>query len=279
MVVGLFSIPLMLNIKLQRRWRRRRQIVGRIALVGAGPGDPDLLTVKAVKEIESAEVIVSDYLVPEGILSLVGKHQKLLIARKRKCGQHRGQELLNEWCKEALADGKRVVRLKGGDPYVFGRGFEEVQYFRKLGYEPVVVPGLSSSLSAPLLGGVSVTSRDSGAHANQILISTGHGMNGDSPSVPPFNARRTLVFLMAVKRMESIMQNLIHAGGYPPDLPVAVIERASTPQQRITFGTASSIAEIASKRNVSAPAVIVAGCRAAERFNVLATSAVALEKY
>ena len=220
------------------------------------------MTVRALRELQNADVVVSDYLVSKETLALVQKHQVLHVAKKRKCGQHAGQAELNEICKNALERGKRVVRLKGGDPYVFGRGYEEVQYYRNLGYVPLVVPGISSSLSAPLLGGVSLTSRDPSAHANQILVATGTGVRGDACEIPEYCDKRTTVFLMAIKRLGGIMESLVTVGGYPADLPVAIIEKASTPHQRVTRGTVKTISAIAAHRGVAAPAVIVVGKRA-----------------
>lgn len=154
----------------------------------------------------------------------------------------------------ALA-GFNVVRLKNGDPFVFGRGGEEILNYRAHGIEPEVVPGVSSALAAPLLAGIPLTMR---GVADQFLITTAQGRGGSWPELPPYAAQRTFVFLMGVGRLAELAGRLIGAG-YPADLPVAVVEKAAQPKQRTVRGHLSSIAERVAAERVNAPAAIIVG--------------------
>jgi uroporphyrin-III C-methyltransferase len=226
---------------------------GSVALVGAGPGDPDLMTVRAVRELEKADVVIADRLVSKEILDMV--RGELKVARKLPGCQEKAQAEIYGWMREALENGQRVARLKIGDPFVFGRGGEELLELRKWGFEAEVVPGVSSALSAPLLAGIPVTHR---GVANQLMISTGYGRDYTSTDVPPYDPLRTCVLLMAVGRLKQLSQDML-AGGYPGKTPVAIVERASTAAQRIVVATVDDVAEVAKEHGVCAPACIVVG--------------------
>lgn len=163
-------------------------------------------------------------------------------------------ELDNEVITAALA-GLNVVRLKNGDPFVFGRGGEEILNYRTHGIEPEVVPGVSSALAAPLLAGIPLTMR---GIADQFLITTAQGRAGTWPELPPYAPQRTFVFLMGVGRLGELAGRLM-AAGYPTELPVAVVERAAQPQQRTVRGNLASIAQLVADESVMAPATIVVG--------------------
>jgi len=227
--------------------------LGSIALVGAGPGDPELLTLQAVRLLKNASLVISDRLVSPEILQLVTC--KLLIARKLPGCAEEAQDEIYEWAKEAVLRGENVVRLKIGDPYLFGRGGEEVLEFRKLGLEPLVAAGVSSSYSAPLSSGIPLTHR---GVANQVLITTGYGRDSTKVDLPPFSSDRTVVLLMAVGRLAEIVQNMTQSG-YPSNTPIAIIERATTPQQRTIYGTLATIVGIADREQPKAPATIIVG--------------------
>ena len=227
--------------------------LGTVALVGAGPGDPDLLTMAAHKALASADVVVADRLVSQEILELV--KGELKVARKLPGCALEAQREIYRWCAEAVLAGKNVVRLKIGDPYVFGRGGEEVLEFRRLGVEPKVIAGISSALAGPLAAGIPVTHR---GIANRVVFCTGMGKEESVPDVPPFHKDQTCVFLMAVGRLAELVDAL-RGDGYPAHTPVAIIERATTPRERTLRSDLTRVVEDAAAANVKAPAIIVVG--------------------
>ncbi|UZP45996.1 hypothetical protein NXS19_013808 [Fusarium pseudograminearum] len=181
--------------------------VGTIILAGSGPGHPDLLTQATHKAIKSADLILADKLVPSGVLDLIPRRTPVQIARKFPGNADRAQEELLEMALAGVQEGKTVLRLKQGDPYVYGRGGEEVAYFRQHGYgdRVSVLPGVTSALSAPLFAAIPPTQRDI---ADQILICTGTGKKGKAPSPPEFVPSRTVVFLMALHRINGLIREL-----------------------------------------------------------------------
>ncbi len=146
--------------------------------------------------------------------------------------------------------------MKIGDPFVFGRGGEEVLKFREFGVEPTVIPGVSAAFSAPLLGSIPVTHR---GVANQVVMCTGYGRNGTSPDLIQYHKEQTIVFLMAVGRLRELCQRLIDMAGYPSKTPVAIIQDAGCPSQRTVAGTMETIADLAEEYKVKAPSTIVVG--------------------
>ena len=227
---------------------------GSISLVGAGPGDPDLLTMQALNAIKSADLVVSDRLVSAEILALV--KCELKVANKKPGCAEEAQEEINDWVLAGVKSGKRVVRLKIGDPFLFGRAAEEIIEYRKHGVEPTICAGLSSSYSAPLAANIPLTHR---GVANQVLISTGYGTNLSVVDLPEYDAQRTVVLLMAVGRIGEIASNMTLYLGYPSETPVCIIEKATTPQQRTIYGTLASIGEIAVHENARPPSTIIIG--------------------
>jgi uroporphyrin-III C-methyltransferase len=227
--------------------------LGTLSLVGAGPGDPDLLTVKAARALASAELVIADRLISKEILDLVTG--ELRVARKHPGCAEEAQTEIYRWVKEGVEAGKRVVRLKIGDPFVFGRGGEEVLAAREWGIECDVVPGISSVFSAPLLAGIPVTHR---GVANQVVLGTGYARDYGTPDISDFHPQQTAVFLMAVGRLKELCADLKRRG-YPGDTPVAIIESASTPAQRVIAGKVDTIINIALDLAVRAPATIVVG--------------------
>ena len=227
--------------------------LGSVALVGAGPGDPDLLTIKAYNCLKSASLVIADRLIAPEILNLI--ECELKVANKRPGCAEEAQEEIYQWVKEAVLQNKNVVRLKIGDPFLFGRAGEEILEYRRLGIEPTVIPGISSSYAAPLLANIPLTHRDV---ADQVLITTGYGKNNSIIEVSTYQQGRTLVLLMAVGRLNEIMIELVKKG-YPSTLPVGIIENASTPRQRVMKGTIHSIVEIAKKNEAKPPAIVIVG--------------------
>lgn len=228
---------------------------GKITLVGSGPGDPDLLTVKALKLLQDPNaLVICDRLVSEEIRDLVKGEMK--VARKLPGCADLAQEEIYWWAYQGLKAGKHVIRLKIGDPFVFGRGGEEILTFRKFGVNSVVVPGVSAAFSAPLLGNIPVTHR---GVSNQVVMCTGYGREGTSPDLIQYHKEQTVVFLMAVGRLRELCDRLVRMAGYPKDTPVGIVERAGCPNQRTVVGNMETIGDIAEKYNVQAPSTIIVG--------------------
>jgi len=227
---------------------------GSIELVGTGPGDPELLTVRAVRAIHTADLVLADRLTPPAILKLV--KCRMHIAKKTKGNADQAQNELNQLGLHALREGLKVVRLKNGDPFMYGRGGEEVLFFRAYGFEPTVTPGISSSLSASMAAGIPVTHR---GVANELCIATGQlKLGSDDPVFPEYRRARTTVLLMAVSRLPKMSVELQKLG-YPKETPVAVIENAWRPDQRVVKANVQNISRIAEANSVSSPATIIIG--------------------
>lgn len=231
---------------------------GRITMVGSGPGDPDLLTVAAHRLLTLADdehtLVIADRLVSPEILNLI--QCEVQVARKLPGCAELAQEEIYWWSYQALLQGKHVIRLKIGDPFVFGRGGEEVLKYRNFGVEPKVVSGVSAAFSAPLLGSIPVTHR---GVANQVVMCTGYGREGTSPDLIQYHEEQTIVFLMAVGRLRELCRRLVTLAHYPIETPVAIVEKAGCPEQRTVLGTMETIADLAEKHNVQPPSTIVVG--------------------
>jgi uroporphyrin-III C-methyltransferase len=229
--------------------------MGRIILAGSGPGNPDLLTRAAHKAILSADLILADKLVPSPILDLVPRRATVHIARKFPGNADKAQEELLEMGLEGLQAGKVVVRIKQGDPYIFGRGGEEYDFFRSHGYTPSVLPGITSALSAPLFAAIPTTHR---GVADQVLICTGTGRKGAPLDPPEYVASRTVVLLMALHRLVPLIDSLT-AKGYPAGTPCAVIERASCQDQRVIRTTLEHVCAAVEEEGSRPPGLLVVG--------------------
>lgn len=225
----------------------------KVYLVGAGPGDPDLLTCKALRLLRCADVIVYDRLVSAEVLALSNPAARLIFAGKSFGEQERIQNEIHAHLLSHAADGRTVVRLKGGDPMVFGRGAEEWSFLNRHGIEVELVPGISSSLSVPALAGIPVTLR---GVADSFAVIAGHRRNLKPQEWSRFLMVDTLVLLMAVENRAAIAANLIRSGRNREE-PVAFIERGSTPRERIVVSTLAEVARGAV--DVESPAVCVVG--------------------
>jgi uroporphyrin-III C-methyltransferase len=236
---------------------------GRIALVGAGPGDPDLLTVRAARLLGEADVVVHDALVGDGVLALARPGAELIDVGKRP-GQGVAQDLINVLLLRLAGEGKRVVRLKGGDPFVFGRGGEEALVLAQAGVVCEVVPGITSAVAAPAAAGVPVTFRGLSA---SFTVVTGHRQRGEQPVNWHALAQvgGTIVVLMGVAERGVIAGALID-GGLSPETPVAAIERATTAQHQVLR---CRLADLAAA-SVQSPATLVIGAVAALDVTALA---------
>ena len=231
----------------------------KVYLVGSGPGDLGLLTLKGLELIKKADVIIYDRLVSKTILKQIPSKTKKLYVGK-STGKHSvTQEKINELIVRESKQGKKVVRLKGGDPFIFGRGGEEAQSLFSASIPFEIVPGISSASAVPAYAGIPLTHRD---YASSAAIVTGHESWAKKGSQVNWeglaNAVDTIVVLMGVSNLESIIKG-IKKGGRHDDTPVAIIEDGTTRKQRVTIGKLSDIVEKARKSEVKSPAVIVIG--------------------
>lgn len=224
---------------------------GRVALVGAGPGDPGLLTTRGRRLIAEADVIVVDRLAPHGFLEELDADVEVIDVGKMPDHHPVPQERINELLVERARAGKVVVRLKGGDPFVFGRGGEELLACRAAGVPTEVVPGVSSAISVAAAAGIPVTHRGT---ARGFTVVSGHERTAGLPR----GGDHTLILLMGVARLQQTTTELL-ADGHCPTTPAAVIERGFAPDQRATTGTLSDIADRAAAAGARSPAVIVVG--------------------
>ena len=225
---------------------------GIVYIVGAGPGDPELLTVKAMRLLKEADVILYDKLVGEEIAEFIKGLNKKAIYVGKNSGEKgmKRQEEINELMKKFALEGKTVVRLKGGDPFVFGRGGIEAEFLAKNGIPFEIVPGVSSVNSVPAYAGIPLTHP---GFSSSILVVAGRDDVGEWKEAP---IRGTIVILMGRETLKTICENLIKAGR-SPETPVAVVENGTTPEQKVVVGNLKNIAEKA--RDVKGPAIIVVG--------------------
>ncbi|MFN8473533.1 MAG: uroporphyrinogen-III C-methyltransferase [Anaerolineae bacterium] len=248
---------------------------GKVYLVGAGPGDPDLMTVKGLRCVRRADVVVYDRLVSEELLDEAKPGAELVYAGKAPRQQALAQDEINALLVSRARAGKMVVRLKGGDPFVFGRGGEEAEACAAAGVACEVVPGVSSAVGVPACAGIPVTHRGvSGAFA----VVTGHRADaGDGAGDVDWSALAridTLIILMGVERLRHIVDLLV-AHGRPPETPVAIIENGTLPDQRVTTGSLASIVQRASEAGVQSPAAIIVGDVVGLRGQIALSAAIA----
>lgn len=230
---------------------------GKVYLVGAGPGDPDLLTLRAARLLADAEVVVHDHLVGPGVLALINPRARRRYVGKQ-CGQHSlSQTQINAVLVEEALAGHRVVRLKGGDPFVFGRGGEELQELMQYGVRFEVVPGVTAACGVSSYAGIPLTHRD---HAQSCVFVTGHVKDGSSDLDWPALARprQTVVIYMGLGGLPAICQNLI-AHGLPPDWPAAVVSRGTLPDQQVVCADLATLAEVVHAAGLPSPGLTIVG--------------------
>jgi uroporphyrin-III C-methyltransferase / precorrin-2 dehydrogenase / sirohydrochlorin ferrochelatase len=230
-----------------------------VALVGGGPGDPELITVRGRRLLARADVVVTDRLGPRDLLDELAPHVEVIDASKIPYGRAMNQARINELLVEHARAGRFVVRLKGGDPYVFGRGFEEVQACVEAGVPVTVVPGVTSAFAVPAVADVPVSHR---GVAHEIVVVSGHVAPGHPQSLTDWTAlarlRGTLVLMMGVERIGAFADALL-AGGRPADTPVAVVQDGTTRIQRTLRTTLAEAAADVRAHEIAPPAVIVIG--------------------
>ncbi len=241
---------------------------GVVYLVGSGPGDPELLTVKARRLLAEADVVLHDKLPGPDILGEIPEHKREDVG-KRASGGGTPQAYINDRLVELARGGKSVVRLKGGDPTVFGRGGEEMTHLADRGVPFEVVPGVSSAIAGPEVAGIPVTHRD---HASAVTFVTGHEDPEKEGTAVDWTALAetggTIVVLMGVTRLPEYTDALIRAGKVPAT-PVALVERATWTDQQVVTGTLETIVEARDAAGIEPPAVAVVGDVAATRDSVL----------
>ena len=257
-----------------RRWIRRRfswllpegrlevlpgstQAAGEVFLVGAGPGDPDLLTVKALRLLGKADVVLHDRLVSEPIMNLINERAEVIHVGKARSNHSVPQDRINEMLVEYARAGNLVVRLKGGDPFIFGRGGEEIETLAEQGVRFQVVPGITAASGCSSYAGIPLTHRD---YAQSVRFITGHLQNNTAnlPWQDFVQNRQTLVFYMGLVGLPIIAEQLV-AHGMSPDMPVALVSRGTTPEQAVVTGTLETIAAEVEASGVRAPTVIIVG--------------------
>ena len=233
--------------------------VGSVTLVGGGPGDPELITVAGLKALLAADVVLADHLAPVALLTELDPDVEVIDVAKHPRGEFTAQEVINELLIENARAGKNVVRLKGGDCFVFGRGFEEVLALREADIAVRVIPGLTSPIAVPALAGIPVTNR---GDVHEFTVVSGHVPPGHAASLIDWDAlarmRGTLVLLMAVENAPAIAESLI-SGGRAADTPVAIIMNGSQPDERLVRTNLGGIGATISRESIRPPAIIVIG--------------------
>jgi uroporphyrin-III C-methyltransferase len=232
--------------------------LGRVQLVGAGPGDPELLTLKAVRALACADVILIDDLVNRAVLEHARADARVIEVGKRGGCKSTPQAFIERLMIREAQAGHRVVRLKGGDPFLFGRGGEELAALHAAGIDAEVIPGITSGLAAPMAAGISVTHRDA---SPGVIFVTGHEKDEDRERIDWIalaSSGLTLVVYMGVATAARIEQRLL-AAGMDPATPIAAIESASLPGERIVRGTLNQLADTLQAEQIRSPAILVIG--------------------
>jgi uroporphyrinogen III methyltransferase/synthase len=232
---------------------------GRVALVGAGPGDPGLLTLKAARAIAHCDVLVYDYLAAAPIVALAPPDCERIYVGKKAGAHTLSQDEINALIVRLAREGRRIVRLKGGDAFVFGRGGEEAEALVDAGIAFEVIPGISSALAAPAYAGIPLTHR---SHNTAFTVATGHEDPTKGVSTLDFarlaDPAQTLVFLMAMTNLREIAERL-QANGLSGDTPVAIVREGTKPHQETLVATLTTVADEVTRTGISAPAVVVIG--------------------
>ncbi|WP_194766751.1 uroporphyrinogen-III C-methyltransferase [Tamlana sp. I1] len=234
----------------------------KLTVVGAGPGDEDLITLKAIKAIESADVILYDALINESLLKYASEGIECIFVGKRKGCYAFQQEQINDLIVAKAKEKGHVVRLKGGDPFIFGRGAEEIDYVRQFGLETFVVPGISSSIAAPAYQGIPLTKRGA---SESFWVITGttkkHQISSDVALAAKSSA--TVVILMGMSKLDDIVK--IFSAENKQDVAIAIIQNGTRPDENVGIGTIGTIQKIVAEKQLTSPAIIVIGDVVKER--------------
>lgn len=231
--------------------------MGQVFLVGAGPGDPDLLTFRALRLMQLADVVVHDRLIGEGVLNLVRRDAERIYVGKRPRDHTLPQEEISQLLVRLAKEGKRVLRLKGGDPFIFGRGGEEIETLAAEGVPFQVVPGITAASGCASYAGIPLTHRD---HAQSCVFVTAHGRDGviDLDWTSLLRPKQTVAIYMGLGSLDQLAGEFV-ARGANPDLPAAVVDNGTRTNQQVVSAPLSSIAEAASKAELKGPALVIIG--------------------
>lgn len=230
---------------------------GEVYLIGAGPGDPDLMTFRALRLLQQADVVVYDRLVSAGILEMARRDAEKIYVGKQRSNHSLPQESINELLANLALSGKRVARLKGGDPFIFGRGGEEIETLMQQGIDFQVVPGITAAAGCASYAGIPLTHRD---HAQSCTFVTGHlkdgNINLDWKQLATPN--QTIVIYMGLVGLQNICQALIE-NGCPPHHPIAIVQQGTTPNQRVLTGTLANMPGLVQAEDIKPPTLIIVG--------------------
>ena len=232
-----------------------KSITPKLTIVGAGPGDIELITLKAIKALENADVVLYDALVNEDLLQYAKQAEIVFVGKRLGCHAY-SQDQINDLIVTMAQTHGHVVRLKGGDPFVFGRGSEEIEYASNFGLETAIVPGISSSMGVPALSGISLTQRQV---AESFWVITGttsdHKLSKDVTLASQSSA--TVVILMGMHKLSEIVA--VYQANRTDDLPIAIIQNGTRKDQKKVIGTIATIAALVKDQQISSPAIIVIG--------------------
>jgi uroporphyrin-III C-methyltransferase len=234
-----------------------RAACGTVFLVGAGPGDPDLLTLRAARLLEQCDVVVYDHLVGAGVLALIGERTERIFVGKQRCRHSMPQPDINALLVRLAREGRHVVRLKGGDPFVFGRGGEELQALAAEGVPFEVVPGVTAACGVAAYAGIPLTHRD---FAQSCLFVTGHLKDGSCDLDWPALARprQTVVIYMGLTNLGTVCEQLV-AHGLRPDWPAAVVARGTLADQRVVCATLATLPDAVASKGLASPCLTIVG--------------------
>jgi uroporphyrin-III C-methyltransferase len=234
-------------------------MTGKVFIVGAGPGDPKLITLKAVEAIKSADIVLYDRLVSKKIISMIPKRSEKMYVGRDVGDDYKHQDTTNEIMVTFAKKNKNVVRLKGGDPFIFGRGGEEAEFLRKNKVKYEIIPGITSGIGSAEYSGIPLTHRE---YASSVVFVTGHEDAKKKSSVVEWKklakAVDTIVIMMGLSRLEIISKKLI-SGGLSKNTPVAVIQNGTTDEHKMIKGTLNNIASKVSQANIKPPTIIIVG--------------------
>jgi len=232
---------------------------GRVYIVGAGPGDPKLITIKAIETIKKADVVLYDRLISKGILAMIPKTAEKIYVGREVGDDYKHQDTTNELMVKLAKKKKNIVRLKGGDPFIFGRGGEEAEFLRsnKIKYE--LIPGITSGIGSAEYSGIPLTHRD---YASSVVFVTGHEDAKKTKTSVKWKKLATsvdtIVIMMGLSRLEKICKELV-SGGLDKKTPVAVIQNGTTPKHRMIMGTLSDISHKVHQAKIKPPSIVVVG--------------------
>lgn len=233
-------------------------IAGEVALIGAGPGDPELLTVKAHRLITNAEIVIYDRLVSQEIMALLPQGCEKIYVGKKQAQHHLPQDKINQLLVDHAKKGKKVLRLKGGDPFIFGRGGEEAQYLLQHGVACHIVPGLTAASACTSYAGIPLTHRQV---AQSCTLITGNVQNNGKLDLPwemLANKMQTVIFYMGITRLDIISAQLI-AAGRNSATPAAIIYRGTQPEQQVYRGQLTALTQLVEQHKIKPPALVVVG--------------------